>query len=151
MLHKVFQPLYYAREDTRSPFRFAVWSMIVNAAVAVGLLPLIGFSAAALATTISGWMMVLQLWLGTRKMGDEARFDDRFRHRLPRILIASVIMGAALVAAELALGPALGTPGWRYAALAALCTAGIAAYAAAALALGAMRLSDLKAALRRQR
>lgn len=151
VLHKVFQPLYYAREDTRSPFRFAVWSMVVNAVVAVGLLPLIGFSAAALATTISGWTMVLQLWLGTRKMGDEARFDDRFRHRLPRIIAASAIMGAALMGAELLLGPAIGTPGWRYAALAALVATGIAAYALSALALGAMRLSDLKAALRRQR
>jgi len=151
VLHKVFQPLYYAREDTRSPFRFAVWSMVVNAVVAVGLLPLIGFSAAALATTVSGWTMVLQLWLGTRRMGDEARFDDRFRHRLPRIIAASAIMGAALVGAELLLGPAIGTPGWRYAALAALVATGMAAYALSALALGAMRLSDLKAALRRQR
>jgi putative peptidoglycan lipid II flippase len=151
VLHKVFQPLYYAREDTRSPFRFAVWSMVINAVIAVGLLPLIGFSAAALATTLSGWTMVLQLWLGTRKMGDEARFDARFRSRLPRILIASAIMGAALVGGELLLGPAIGTPGWRYAALAALVGIGMATYALAALALGAMRPADLKAALRRQR
>lgn len=151
VLHKVFQPLYYAREDSRSPFRFAVWSMIVNAVVAVGLLPLIGFSAAALATTLSGWTMVWQLWHGTRSMGDEARFDDRFRNRLPRILAASAIMGVALWGASVALGPALGTPGWRYAALAALVATGMLAYALAALALGAMRPADLKAALRRQR
>lgn len=151
VLHKVFQPLYYAREDTRSPFRFAVWSMIVNAVVAIGLLPLIGFSAAALATTISGWTMVFQLWQGTRRMGDEARFDARFRQRLPRILIASAVMGAALWGASVVLGPAIGTPGWRYAALAALVAIGMATYALSALALGAMRLSDLKSALRRQR
>jgi len=151
VLHKVFQPLYYAREDTRSPFRFAVWSMIVNAVVAIGLLPLIGFSAAALATTVSGWTMVFQLWHGTRRMGDEARFDARFRQRLPRILIASAVMGAALWGASVVLGPAIGTPGWRYAALAALVAIGMATYALSALALGAMRLSDLKSALRRQR
>ncbi|MBD1203021.1 MAG: murein biosynthesis integral membrane protein MurJ [Rhodobacteraceae bacterium] len=151
VLHKVFQPLYYAREDTRSPFRFAVWSMIVNAVIAVGLLPLIGFSAAALATTISGWIMVLQLWHGTRKMGDEARFDARFRQRLPRILIACAVMGAALWGGMVALGPMLGTEGWRYAALALLVGLGMATYALAALALGAMRLSDIKSALRRQR
>lgn len=151
VLHKVFQPLYYAREDTRSPFRFAVWSMVVNAVVAVGLLPLIGFSAAALATTISGWTMVWQLWHGTRKMGDEARFDDRFRKRLPRIIAASAVMGAALWGGAILLGPALGTPVWRYAALAALVAIGMAAYGLAALALGAMRPSDLRAALRRQR
>lgn len=151
VLHKVFQPLYYAREDTRSPFRFAVWSMVINAVVAIGLLPVIGFSAAALATTVSGWTMVWQLWRGTRHMGDEARFDARFRSRLPRILAACAIMGAALWAASIALGPAIGTPGWRYAALAALVAIGMAAYALSALAFGAMRLSDLKAALRRQR
>jgi putative peptidoglycan lipid II flippase len=32
VLQKVLQPLYYAREDTRRPFRYAVWSMVVNAA-----------------------------------------------------------------------------------------------------------------------
>ena len=151
VLHKVFQPLYYAREDTRSPFRFAVWSMVVNAAIAVGLLPVIGFSAAALATTISGWTMVLQLWLGTRKMGEEARFDARFRARLPRILLASAIMGAVLWGGMILLGPMLGSRGWRFAALAMLIGAGMASYALAALALGAIRLSDLKSALRRQR
>jgi putative peptidoglycan lipid II flippase len=151
VLHKVFQPLYYAREDTRSPFRFAVWSMIFNAVIAVGLLPLIGFSAAALATTLSGWIMVLQLWLGTRKMGDEARFDARFRQRLPRILIASALMGAVLWVGMVLLGPMLGTEGWRYVALALLVALGMATYALAALALGAIRLADLKSALRRQR
>lgn len=151
VLHKVFQPLYYAREDTRSPFRFAVWSMVVNGVIAVGLLPVIGFSAAALATTISGWTMVGQLWLGTRKMGDEARFDDRFRSRVPRIVLASGIMGAVLWGGMILLGPMLGVPGWRYVGLALLVVLGTAAYAAAALGLGAMRLADLKAALRRQR
>ena len=151
VLHKVFQPLYYAREDTRSPFRFAVWSMIVNAVIAVGLLPLIGFSAAALATTLSGWLMVLQLWLGTRKMGEEARFDARFRARLPRILLSSALMGGALWFGMVALGPLLGTEGWRYAALALLVALGMGTYALSALALGAVQLSDLRTALRRQR
>ena len=42
VLHKVLQPLFYAREDSRSPFRYALWSMGVNAAFAVGLMPVIG-------------------------------------------------------------------------------------------------------------
>lgn len=151
VLHKVFQPLYYAREDTRSPFRFAVWSMIVNAAIAIGLMPVIGFAAAALATTVAGWTMVWQLWFGTRSMGDAARFDARFRSRLPRILLASLVMGAALWGGTLLLGPMLGIQGWRYAGLAALVAIGIAAYAAAGLAIGAFRIADFRAALSRQR
>ncbi|MCL4676851.1 MAG: murein biosynthesis integral membrane protein MurJ, partial [Pararhodobacter sp.] len=70
VLHKVLQPLYFAREDTRTPFRYAVVSMIVNAAIAVGLMPFIGYLAAALGTTLAGWAMVAQLWWGARRMGD---------------------------------------------------------------------------------
>ena len=149
VLHKVLQPLFYAREDSRSPFRFAIVSMIINAVMAVGLLPYLGFSAAAWATTLSGWVMVAQLWRGSRRMGPEARFDSRFMHRLPRIVAACVIMGAVLWAAAWALTPALHLPLWRYLALTALCALGIAAYFVAGTALGAFKLKDF-AALRRR-
>ncbi|RMD46346.1 MAG: murein biosynthesis integral membrane protein MurJ, partial [Alphaproteobacteria bacterium] len=62
VLQKVLQPLYFAREDTRTPFRFALWSMLVNVAVAVGLMPLLGWRAAALGTTLAGWAMLWLLW-----------------------------------------------------------------------------------------
>ena len=58
VMQKVISPLYYAREDTRSPFRFAVHAMVVNAAIALGLAPFIGFIAAALGTTVAGWVML---------------------------------------------------------------------------------------------
>ena len=151
VLHKVLQPLFYAREDTRRPFRYAVVSMVANAVIAVGLLPVIGFAAAALATTLSGWLMVWQLWRGSRAMGASVTLDDRFRARLPRIALASAGMGAALAGAAWLLAPALAAPGWRFAALAALCAAGMATYAALGLGLGAFRAQDVRAALRRQR
>jgi len=149
VLHKVLQPLFYAREDTRRPFRYAVWSMVVNAAVAVGLMPWIGFAAAALGTTIAGWGMVLQLWWGSRGMGPEAQVDARLKDRLWRILAACAVMGAVLWGLAFALDTALATPRLRYLALAALVGAGIASYFAAAFALGALRPSDLRGALRR--
>jgi putative peptidoglycan lipid II flippase len=151
VLHKVLQPLYYAREDTRRPFRYAVVSMAVNAAFAVLMMPVIGFMAAALATTVAGWIMVWQLWRGARGMGPEAAFDDRTRRRLPRIIAAALTMGAVLWGMSLLLGPALGTPGWRYAALAALIACGIVAYGAAGAAFGAFRLAEFRAHLRRPR
>ena len=151
VLHKVLQPLFYAREDSRSPFRYALWSMAVNAVCAVGLMPLIGFSAAALATTVAGWTMVWQLWHGSRGMGDEARLDDRLRRRLPRILAACAVMGAVLWGGSLLLAGPLSLPLWRWAALAALIAAGMVSYAGAVLAFRAYRLSDLRAAMRRQR
>ncbi len=150
VLHKVLQPLFYAREDSRSPFRFAVVSMVVNAGIALGLMPLVGFSAAAWATTVSSWIMAGQLWLGSRRMGHEARLDDRMRQRLPRILAACAVMGAVLWAGAMALAPVLASPGWRYAALAGLIAAGMVSYFGAGFALGAFRLSDLRS-LRRGR
>ncbi|MTH35577.1 murein biosynthesis integral membrane protein MurJ [Paracoccus limosus] len=151
VLQKVLQPLYFAREDTQSPFRFAIWSMVVNAVLALGLAPLIGFSAAALGTTVAGWTMAWQLWRGTRVYGEAAEFDDRLRHRLPRIVAASLVMGGALWVAMLVLGDSLYQPGTRYLALLALVMAGALSYGAALVALGGFRLSDLRAGFSRGR
>ena len=145
VLHKVLQPLYYAREDSRSPFMFAIGSMITNAVMAVGMMPYIGFSAAAWATTLAGWVMVWQLWRGSRKMGDEAHFDARFRQRLPRIILSSAVMGAVLWLAAQQLDPYLHLHMWRYLALLLLCAIGIVTYFGTGAAIGAFKLSDFRA------
>ena len=150
VMQKALQPLFYAREDTRSPFRYAVWSMVLNAALAFGLMPFIGFSAAAWATTLSAWVMVGQLWWGARRLGEETRFDTRFLSRFWRIAAASALMGAALWGGWMLLQPMLETKAYRILALALLIALGMASYAVAAVALRAVRLSDLKA-LKRQR
>ncbi|WP_291240826.1 murein biosynthesis integral membrane protein MurJ [Gemmobacter sp.] len=149
VLHKVLQPLFYAREDSRSPFRYALWSMAINAGFAFALLPYIGFIAAALATTVSAWIMVLQLWLGARRMDEAAHFDARFKSRLWRILLASAVMGGVLWGLTVALGPALDAARWRWLALGGLVTGGMISYFVAAALFGALRLSDLRSALRR--
>ena len=149
VMQKVLSPLFYAREDTRSPFRYAVWAMVVNAAVAIGLAPFIGFIAAALGTTIAGWVMIVQLWAGSRRMGDAADPDARLRRAVPRIALACLAMGVVLYGAARVLAGPLGDPGLRYAALAVLVGIGFVTYATAALAFGAIRPADIRAALRR--
>ncbi len=151
VLHKVLQPLYYAREDTRRPFVFAVISMVVNAAAAFGLMPLFGYLAAALGTTLSSWAMVWQLWHGTRSMDESARLDARFLRRLPLILLSAAAMGLALWAMTLAFGDATYARGTRTPILAVLVLAGAAVYFGVALLTGAMGLTELKAFLRRGR
>lgn len=150
VLQKVLQPLYFAREDTRTPFRYAVWSMIVNAALAIGLAPTLGWIAPAIATTTAGWVMVVMLLIGGRKLGDTARFDARFRTRVWRILLASLLMAAILWGTMVALGPLLAMSGWRYIALVLLIATGILSYGVMGQALGAFRLSEFKSALRRK-
>ena len=43
VLQKALQPLFFAREDTRRPFYFALASLVVNAGIAIGLMPAFGF------------------------------------------------------------------------------------------------------------
>lgn len=149
VLQKVLQPLYFAREDTRRPFRYAVWAMVVNAGLAVGLAPVIGYIAAALATTLAAWVMVVQLWVGARGMGEAARIDDRLRRALPRMVLASLGMGAVLWFSAMMLATWLVMPGWRYAALAVLVGLGAASYFGIGALIGAFRGADFRAALRR--
>ena len=150
VLDKVFQPLFYARSDTWSPFRYAIRGMLINAGLAVGLAPLIGWPAAAIGTTVAGWAMIWFLWRGSRGFGEVVQFDDRFLHRLPRILAASALMGVVLwIVARLLEGP-LTTGGIRYLALAGLVTAGGVAYFAFAHLLGAVPLGEIRSAFRRK-
>ena len=149
VLQKVQQPLYFARADTSRPFRYALAVMVLNAALAFGLAPALGWIAPAIGTTVSGWVMVGLLWWGARPMGDVARFDGRLRARVPRIAVASALMGVALWLAQLALSGALYVPGLRYLALIGLIATGILSFAVAAQVTGALHLSELRGKMRR--
>lgn len=149
VLQKVLQPLYFAREDTKTPFRYALIAMAINAVAAVGLAYAIGFLGAAIGTSLAGWAMVWLLLRGKRSMGEVAQFDDRYRQRIGRIILASVLMGAFLWLAALLLTPLLGTAGWRYPALAILVISGIAVYGILGQMLGAFRIAEFRKAMRR--
>ena len=149
VMQKVLQPLFFAREDTTSPFRYALVSLVVNAVLAVALMPLVGFLAAAIGTTVAAWAMVWLLARGGRHMGEAAQFDDRFRRRLWRICAASVGMGVCLWIGMLALGPMLGMAGIKFVALALLVVLGMVSYYVIGTAIGAFALSDIRGAVKR--
>lgn len=149
VLQKVLQPLFFAREDTRRPFRYALVSLTVNAGLAFGLAPAIGYLAAALGATCAAWSMIVALMWGSRNMGTAARFDARFKTRVRRMGLSSAIMGAALWGGMSLLEPALDLPSARYIALSALIVLGMVVYFGACEILGAVRLRELRSALRR--
>ena len=149
VLQKILQPVYFAREDTRRPFHFAVIAMVVNAALAIGLAPFIGWIAPAVATTLAGWTMFACLAIGARRFGDAVKFDARFHKRIWRILIASAAMGGALWLGNAALQPMLGLPWWRGLALVLLLIIAALSYFGVGQLIGAFRLSEFKSAMRR--
>ncbi|MDH3666837.1 MAG: murein biosynthesis integral membrane protein MurJ [Paracoccaceae bacterium] len=147
VLQKVIQPAFFAREDTRTPLNYALVSMVVNIVVAVGGAPVIGYLAAALGTTLAGWVNLALLWRGAQRFGTGVAVDERLAHRWPRILGASLVMGAIILG--LAEAIAAIAPDWRIAGLIVIVALGALSFAAAAWTLGAMRPGDLRAALRR--
>ncbi|MEL6125417.1 MAG: lipid II flippase MurJ, partial [Pseudomonadota bacterium] len=83
------------------------------------------------------------------RFGAAAQPDVRLRHRVPRLVLASLVMGAGLLAALSLAGDGFAAPGLRYLALAALVAGGAALYAASAFATGAVSGKDLRRFLRR--
>lgn len=149
VMQKVLQPIYFARENTRTPFYFALLSLAVNAAIAIGLAPIVGFISAAIGTTLASWAMTTALWVGTSRMGESTRFDARFWRRSIGILLASAVMGFALWAGVVVLGPMFGVDGLKILALVILILWGIVVYFGAGQLLGAVNFRDLKAMLKR--
>jgi putative peptidoglycan lipid II flippase len=148
---KILQPAFFAREDTMSPFRAAAWMVALNIVLSVALFFWIGFVGIALATAIAAWLNagLLATWL--RRRGYLV-LDAGAKRRIPRIALASAVMGGALIGGQWALLPAFAMgPAPAIAALAALVLGGMALYAAAGLALGAADARELAQVFRKRR
>ena len=92
---KVFTPGYFAREDTRTPMRFAAVAVGVNIVLALSLFPLIHEAGIATAEATAGWINASLLFLTLRRRGHFV-VDGMLLGRLPRLVLSCAIMGAAL-------------------------------------------------------
>ncbi len=152
VLIKVFQPAFFAREDTKTPMRLALVNMIVNVTLSLALfyafkragwMPHVGI---AMATSIAGWLNALMLWSKLIRLGD-FEWDRQLMRNLPIVVGASLAMGAVLWYALPQLTPYLvyGEPLWgRIAALAALVLGGAVVFFGIVVATGVLRLSMLR-------
>ena len=155
VLVKVLTPGYYARHDTRTPVRYAVQSVAVNLAGNLILIPVLaqfGYGhvgpplATALSSTVNVWMLYATL-------GKRGHFiaDAQLKRRVPRLVLAALLMGAAVFAFDRLLDPWLNGRIWdRYLALTILVAGGVAVYGVACFLTGAFALDDVKLLLRRR-
>jgi putative peptidoglycan lipid II flippase len=149
VLQKLYQPVFFAREDTRSPFNYALVALAVNAAVAIGLSRYIGFTAAAYGATCAGWAMLACLWWGARRFGPAASWDAQLRKRSFRILLASLGMGVVVWITARALEPVLQMDGLRLLGLVVILLVAVGSYALAGRFLGAFNFAELRQMIRR--
>jgi putative peptidoglycan lipid II flippase len=148
---KIFQPGFFAREDTRTPMIFAITAVAVNVAMSFLLTRYYAHVGIAAATSIAAWVNTMLL-VGTSLSRSHYKPDARFKSRFPRMLLATAIMSAVLwgvlrlLESNYAEGAGFAAALWG---LLILMGSGIAAYAVACQITGAFRISDLKSAIRR--
>jgi len=151
VLVKALTPAFYAREDTATPFRYAIISMIVNTILSVLLFQFMAFAGIALGTVIASWLNIGMLSWRLHKRGHLA-VDARLGARLPRILISSLVMGFAVAAVARLLAPLLGGHvALQAAALVILVLVGLLVFGALALLIGGASATEFRALLRRRR
>ena len=105
VLIRVLAPGFFARQDTKTPMIFALVSVAVNAALALGLFFLLGKTPAgiagiAAATSTAAWVNAGLLGF-TLFQRDHYRPGPSAVSRLIRVLIASAALGAVLVLAQM--------------------------------------------------
>ncbi|MGI9422290.1 MAG: murein biosynthesis integral membrane protein MurJ [Hyphomicrobiaceae bacterium] len=151
VLIKVFQPAFFAREDTKTPMWFATASVVVNVVGSLALffvfqswgwMPHVGI---ALATSAAGWMNALSLWRVLAR-NREFVWDQSLTWSLLYIVLASVAMGGAILLAMPHLEPlttASAALPERIAGLVVLVLGGSVIYFSILLATGTFRLQTL--------
>jgi putative peptidoglycan lipid II flippase len=150
ILVKVLTPGFYARQDTRTPVRYAMISMGVNLAANLALIVPLQHMGPPLATALASTLNVTMLYRTLVKRG-HFTVDARLKRRAPRLALAAVAMGVALWFGQGLMAPYVhGTWAVRGLALAVLVSSGGLVYALGTVVSGAFTRDDL-ALLRRRR
>jgi putative peptidoglycan lipid II flippase len=149
VLVKALTPGFFAREDTATPFRFAMISLGCNMALSITLFQFLSYAGIALATALASWLNVALLAWTLQRRG-ELKVDAQLTRNLPKALLCSLAMGAALRAGAWILhGAFAGSLLVRIAALTLLVGGGVAVFFGLALASGALAAGEVRRMLKR--
>jgi putative peptidoglycan lipid II flippase len=154
VLRQILQPAFFARQDTKSPMRFSLISVAVNVVFGVALFYWIGVPGIAAATALAAWVNVGQMALALWKRG-HYRPGPATVSRLIRILIATVVLGLLLAAAQ-HFRPALEAPlqiigHAKEISVLLVCAVGGVVYPALLFASGGVTIAEAKGMLKRKK
>lgn len=144
VLQKVLAAAFFAREDTKTPMRFALTAITINAVISIALFPRLGFMSVPVGTIAASWTEVTLLAITLRSRGIFS-----VRHLIRRLLAiaaATGILAAGLIGAlevRDALEAVLFGQSWVL--LIVLAAVAVPIYGALGLALGAVKLRELRA------
>ncbi|HHG91059.1 MAG TPA: murein biosynthesis integral membrane protein MurJ [Devosia sp.] len=151
VLIKVFQPGFFAREDTLTPTLLAAASVSLNIGLSLLLFPRYSHVGIAIATSASAWLNAMCLAGFLIRRGHFFLSGRQILHHLI-IIFASVLMAFILWAGATVLAPAFSAttlPWLQFGALGALIGVGLYLYAALIHFCGVARMGELLAGFRR--
>ena len=96
MMTKALSPFFYARGDTSTPVKIAIVGVVLNAILALSLMPFLGYVGIALATGLTTWVNATQYWIRLRH-NKEFSLDKLFKYRFVRIVISCILMALILL------------------------------------------------------
>jgi putative peptidoglycan lipid II flippase len=156
VLNRILQTAFFARQDTRTPMRFALISVALNIGLGIGLYFLVGFKGIAAATAIASWVNVIQM-VTTLSRREHYAITRETWSKIIRSLLASALMGSALFVAS-QFRPQLEAPlahfrllglGAKEITVLGLCAVAAVLYPFVLFAFGGLTMGDVAAALRR--
>lgn len=146
---KIFASTFYANQDTKTPVRIAMRCVALNLVLNVILMWPLEYVGLALSTSAASWANAIMLALALKKR-ELFMPDAALKFRLPRMLAASLLMGAVIALLSWLLAAYfLQSLLIKLGALILLIGAGCAAYAFALFALKVVRPGELKGYFRR--
>ncbi|MBB3976292.1 putative peptidoglycan lipid II flippase [Rhizobium azooxidifex] len=95
VLIKALNPGFFAREDTKTPMRITLFSVVVNCVLAVSLFPYFHERGIATAEATSGWLTAIFLFVTLVRRGHWP-LDKALAWRVARLVMAALVMGACL-------------------------------------------------------
>ncbi len=144
VLSKIFDTSFYAREDTRTPLKIALVSVVVDIGLSLVLYKPLQHVGIALATAIAAWVNAALLGeiLWRKKM---LVTDERLRRFVPKVVVASLFMMPALFWLRAISEPLLlGNMFDKVAALVLVVLGGAIAFAVCMFLMGALNFRKLR-------
>ena len=150
VLVKVLAPGFFARGDTATPVKIGMMAVALNLGLNVVLMVPLKHVGPAMATTIAAIFNAVMLGAALQRRG-HLRPDAQLNRRVMRMMIATVTMGAVLIAAQVRLFPLATSDVGRLLALGALVGVGLLTYMVATQLTGAYDLREIPRMLSRRR
>ena len=151
VLVKVLTPGFFAREDTKTPMRIAIWILVANVALNFALVPWMGLYGLALALMLTAWLNCAALYITLHRRG-HFTLSRHVASRVARQLVAAAAMGGTLYAVNVLLGPMFnGSTIERMFALSVLVGSGGLVYFGLGWMIGAIDREDVMLLLRRRK